>query len=258
MKIKNCELEIVKGDIAQFKADYIVDEAVFGLDGKIDEHKIREASAKALTLANEKGASSIAFPALGCGSGFPLVGAAKIMAQEVLKFLKLNKETSLKKILFCLLDDKTYQTFFNTVSGYVTHFQDTLGDGPYVTADIIIEIEAGIVLIERSNPPFGFALPGGFVDYGESVETAARREAKEETNLEVTELKQFHTYSAPDRDPRFHTVTVTFTAKGVGTPKAGDDAAALRIVKFEDLMSYDYAFDHKNVIKDFLDHKGTI
>ncbi|OQX11001.1 MAG: NUDIX hydrolase, partial [Desulfobacteraceae bacterium IS3] len=83
---------------------------------------------------------------------------------------------------------------------------------PLVTVDIIIEINKGIVLIERVNPPHGWALPGGFVDYGESLETAAVREAKEETSLDVTLEEQFHTYSAPDRDPRQHTVSTVFIA----------------------------------------------
>ncbi|NTV29664.1 MAG: NUDIX hydrolase, partial [Candidatus Omnitrophica bacterium] len=99
--------------------------------------------------------------------------------------------------------------------------------GPYICVDIIIEVDGGIVIIERSNPPFGWALPGGFVDRGESLETAARREAREETSLELEELKQFRTYSDPARDPRFHTITTMFTARGVGTPKAGDDAKGL-------------------------------
>ncbi|MBF0478351.1 MAG: NUDIX domain-containing protein [Candidatus Omnitrophica bacterium] len=256
MKIKNCELEIIKGDITKLLVDVIVNPAAMGMDCNPDEHKIRLACASALTSADQLKVSTIAFPALGCGEGgFPLIGAAKIMAQEVLKFLKLNQKTSLTKIQFCLYDEEAYKIFFNTVTGYVTHFQDTLGDGPYVTTDIIIEMDGGIVLIERSNPPFGFALPGGFVDYGEELETAARREAKEETNLDLEDLRQFHVYSAPERDPRFHTVTLVFSAKGLGQLRAGDDAAAAKIVKFADLMKYEYAFDHKKVIKDYLNYR---
>jgi ADP-ribose pyrophosphatase YjhB (NUDIX family) len=123
---------------------------------------------------------------------------------------------------------------------------------PYLTVDIIIELKDGIVLIERLNPPYGVALPGGFVDYGESVEAAASREAKEETNLTLTNLRQFHTYSDPKRDPRFHTVSTVFIAKGKGKPKSGDDAKSLKVVKYADLLKIKYAFDHKKIIKDYL------
>ena len=100
---------------------------------------------------------------------------------------------------------------------------------PIPTVDIIIETEKGIVLIKRKNPPYGWAIPGGFVDYGESLEEAAIREAKEETGLDVKLIKQFHTYSDPNRDPRQHTITTVYIAKAKGTPKAGDDAADLGV-----------------------------
>jgi len=96
---------------------------------------------------------------------------------------------------------------------------------PLPTVDIIIEIETkGIVLIKRKNPPYGWALPGGFVDYGESLEEAAIREAKEETDLDVKLNKQLHTYSNPKRDPRHHSISTVYIAKGKGRPQARDDA----------------------------------
>src|SRR5512139_1779276 len=95
---------------------------------------------------------------------------------------------------------------------------------PLLAVDVIIEIPGqGIILIERKNPPFGWAIPGGFVDYGESLETAAVREAREETGLEVRLRRQFHTYSSPLRDPRFHTITTVYVATGEGELRAGDD-----------------------------------
>ncbi|MBF0121947.1 MAG: NUDIX hydrolase [Candidatus Omnitrophica bacterium] len=133
---------------------------------------------------------------------------------------------------------------------------DDLAWGPYVTVDIIIEMAGGIVLIERTNPPFGWALPGGFVDRGESLETAAQREAKEETGLDLEGLKQFHTYSEPSRDQRFHTVTTVFIARGIGKPAAGDDAKGLKVVPYEDLRRFRYAFDHNQVIEDYLRLRG--
>jgi 8-oxo-dGTP diphosphatase len=108
------------------------------------------------------------------------------------------------------------------------------------------------VIIERSNPPFGWALPGGFVDRDESLETAVKREAMEETHLELKDLRQFHTYSDPSRDPRFHTIDTVFVAKGVGTPRSGDDAKNLKVVAYEDLLKGEYAFDHKQIIKEYL------
>ncbi|MBF0531578.1 MAG: NUDIX hydrolase [Candidatus Omnitrophica bacterium] len=142
-----------------------------------------------------------------------------------------------------------------TVAGYVTHIQDTLGDGPYVTVDAIIEMPQGIVVIERSNPPFGFALPGGFVDYGESLEQAVCREVKEETHLDFVDFRQLHIYSDPGRDPRFHTVSTVFVGAGKGTPASGDDAKALRVVARDDLLRLEYAFDHKQIIEDYLNGK---
>jgi len=112
------------------------------------------------------------------------------------------------------------------------------------------------VVIERSNPPFGFALPGGFLDYGESLEEAVIREVKEETNLDAVEVKQFHTYSDPQRDPRFHTIDTVFLVRAEGKPKAGDDAKAIRIVKLSEVLKLDFAFDHKKIIQDYLKFKA--
>ncbi|HEC78621.1 MAG TPA: NUDIX hydrolase [candidate division WOR-3 bacterium] len=121
---------------------------------------------------------------------------------------------------------------------------------PIPTVDIIIESADGVILIKRKNPPYGWAIPGGFIDYGESAEEAARREAREETGLEIKELKQFHTYSAPDRDPRHHTISVVFTAKAEGRPIAGDDAAELGIFT-KDTLPEQLAFDHRKILEDY-------
>jgi 8-oxo-dGTP diphosphatase len=124
---------------------------------------------------------------------------------------------------------------------------------PVPTVDIIIELGEGrIVLIERANPPHGWALPGGFVDYGESLETAAVREAKEETGLDVTLLRQLHTYSDPSRDPRQHTVSTVFVARAEGMPEAGDDAARAIVVTRESLPS-PIAFDHASILEDYFE-----
>ncbi len=122
---------------------------------------------------------------------------------------------------------------------------------PIPTVDIIIEIESkGIVLIKRKNPPFGWALPGGFVDYGESLEKAAVREAREETDLDVTLIKQFHTYSNPDRDPRHHSISTVYIAKAKGVPQAKDDAVETAIFDGSNLPE-EIAFDHRLILRDY-------
>jgi len=126
---------------------------------------------------------------------------------------------------------------------------------PFPTVDIIIEIEGkGIVLIKRKNPPYGWAIPGGFVDYGESLEEAAVREALEETSLEVTLLRQFHVYSAPDRDPRQHTIATVFIASAHGIPKAGDDAMDAGIFT-KDTLPEEIAFDHRSILYDYFNRR---
>lgn len=121
---------------------------------------------------------------------------------------------------------------------------------PFITVDAIIEMGGGIVLIERKNPPFGWALPGGFVDYGETLETAVCREMKEETGLDIDIIRQFHTYSDPKRDPRHHTVTVMFIATASGILKAGDDAGKAEIFTRETLPE-EITFDHRQILEDY-------
>lgn len=125
---------------------------------------------------------------------------------------------------------------------------------PFPTVDIIIEMPDGIVLIKRKNPPHGWAIPGGFVDYGESLEQAAVREAKEETSLDVELTRQFHTYSDPKRDPRFHTVSTVFIAKADGTPKAADDAAEIAVFRKGGLPS-PLCFDHAHILDDYFNSR---
>jgi len=126
---------------------------------------------------------------------------------------------------------------------------------PSVTVDIIIEIGDSIVLIERVNPPYGWALPGGFVDYGESLESTALREAKEETSLRVELLEQFHSYSAPDRDPRHHTITTVFIASANGLPEADDDAKRAGLFTGKNLP-HPIVFDHAQIISDYFRYKN--
>jgi ADP-ribose pyrophosphatase YjhB (NUDIX family) len=121
---------------------------------------------------------------------------------------------------------------------------------PFPTVDIIIRMGDKIVLIERKNYPLGWALPGGFVDYGESLESAAIREAKEETGLELINLRQFHAYSDPNRDPRHHTISLVFTAEGKGELKGGDDAARALLFPL-DALPEPLCFDHSKILADY-------
>jgi ADP-ribose pyrophosphatase YjhB (NUDIX family) len=130
---------------------------------------------------------------------------------------------------------------------------------PVPTVDIIIEItrydgKRGIILIERKNPPFGWAIPGGFVDYGESLEQAAVREAKEETSLDIRLKHQMHTYSEPDRDPRHHTISTVYIGEADGTPVARDDAKEIGVFT-EDDIDFPLAFDHRQILDDYFQHK---
>ena len=130
---------------------------------------------------------------------------------------------------------------------------------PAPTVDIIIELidrpGRPIVLIERKNEPMGWAIPGGFVDYGESIETAATREAEEEVSLKVKLIEQFYVYSAPDRDPRQHTLSIVFIATAKGKPVAADDAKNLGIFNQYDLPQ-NLCFDHNRVLQDYWNYRN--
>jgi 8-oxo-dGTP diphosphatase len=127
---------------------------------------------------------------------------------------------------------------------------------PLPTVDIIIELQDGIVLIKRKNPPYGWALPGGFVDYGESLEEAAVREAREETSLEVSNLRLLGCYSDPGRDKRVHTISTVYMADGSGQPQAADDAADVGIFQLENLPE-PLCFDHTEILADYAARRRT-
>ena len=128
---------------------------------------------------------------------------------------------------------------------------------PLPTVDIIIEVAGGgVVLIERKNPPHGWALPGGFVDYGESLESAAVREAEEETSLQVQLIEQFYTYSDPSRDKRHHTISTVYIATAQGVPKGADDAKTAKVFAAGQLPQ-PIVFDHLQILSDYFTYKQT-
>jgi len=137
------------------------------------------------------------------------------------------------------------------VASFVGHDGKMKYRNPIPTVDIIIELEGGgVVLIERKNPPLGWAIPGGYVDYGESLERCAVREAQEETSLDVTLIRQFHTYSDPLRDARHHSISTVFIATAKGAPKGADDAIRAGVFT-EDNLPDNVAFDHRQILDDY-------
>jgi len=145
----------------------------------------------------------------------------------------------LKKIVSCPVCGAEVETFRN----------------PIPTVDIIIRYQGRIVLIRRGEPPFGLALPGGYVEYGESLETAAAREALEETGLIVKNLRQFRAYSDPLRDQRQHNISVVFTANGEGYPQAGSDAKEIMLISPDEIEKLEFAFDHKQILLEYNSNK---
>jgi 8-oxo-dGTP diphosphatase len=131
------------------------------------------------------------------------------------------------------------------------------GPGPFPTVDACIDIDGKLVLIRRKFEPLGWALPGGFVDAGEDVGAACRREAKEETGLDVELITQLWTYSDPRRDKRKHTISTAYAARATGNPVGGDDAAAAQLFPEEQIPWSELVFDHAEIVRDYLHWKKT-
>ncbi len=127
---------------------------------------------------------------------------------------------------------------------------------PQITVDAIIEINGGIVLVERKYTPLGWAIPGGFVDPGESLLEAVKREALEETNLEIDVVDLFHVYSKPWRDPRGDTVSAVYWSTAAGNPVGGDDAAKA-VIFLENELPENIVFDHREILTQFFHWRKT-
>jgi len=259
MNVRGVQIVVVRSPAHAAGAELAVSEqeAVPPEGGLPEERRIRAVCSASLVEAVVRRLETVALPALGVAQGLSPVTSGKILVQEAIRVARTGG-TSLRRIFLCCPEEKAFKAFEKTVHGYLKHFLDVLIWGPFVTVDAIIEVEGGIVVIERRNPPLGFALPGGFVDYGESLEDAVRREAKEETGLDLLDMRQFHTYSDPSRDARFHTITTVFSARADGQPRAGDDAAAARVVPVSAIGGYSFAFDHGQVLQEWAKKRGSI
>lgn len=259
MFVRGVQIVVVRSPADAAGAELAVSEQDAGLQPGVplDERRIRAACAAGLMEAVVRRLETLALPAFGVSRGESPVMSGKILVQEAIRVARTG-DSNLRRIFLCCPDQKAFKRFEKTVHGYLRHFLDVLIWGPFVTVDAIIRLPAGIVLVERSNPPLGFALPGGFVDYGESLEDAVSREAREETGLELLDVEQFHTYSDPTRDPRFHTITTVFSARAEGEPRAGDDAANVRVVPPGDIAGLSFAFDHGRVLEEWAKKRGSI
>ncbi len=247
--------ESVLTSAGSLPAKYVIHASTMSMDFKTDEEIIRRATYSTLGCAQESKIQSIAFCALGCGvGGFSYEAAAKIMAQEVFRYTRETAEPSLNEIIFVLNSKKPFEIFQKNVIDYLRYMTKKVSQGPFLTVDGIVEYRGGIVMIERSNPPLGWAIPGGFVDYGETIEQAVVREIREETGLDFLDFRQFKICSQPNRDPRFHTVTVIFSGRGQGVLKADSDAKKAQVFKAGQLPEK-IAFDHRKIIEDYTQSK---
>jgi len=253
MVIRGVEIRVVIGDVASLPAGVCV---VSVLEPTID--CVRKTVLDALGKADAAGTSAVVFGTLGLvPGGLSKAHSSKVIAQEIFRYIKdvpFGKSPHVTSIVVAVSDEETKKVFTKNIEGYIAYMSFKGLQGPYLTVDGIVEYDGGIVLIERTNPPLGYALPGGFVDYGETVEMAVVREIKEETNLELSAVQLLCVTSDPKRDARFHTVSVVYYGTGSGKLQAGDDACAAKVWPL-DALPAEIAFDHRQLIERYIAQK---
>lgn len=228
-----------------------------GKDIFLQEKNLRRALEFILHRFSGEESLSLAVSDLGClHLKLGCKNVAKIVAQQIYKQM-LKGKFYFGRVVFFSQQEKIRRQFEKYIISYLEFMEHKMSQGPFLTTDAIIEYKGGIVLVRRRNPPLGWALPGGFVDYGEKAEEAVKREAKEETGLNIKRIRQFGFYSAPQRDSRFHTASIVFTAQAAGKLKSGSDAAAARVFGGRNLPEH-IAFDHRKIIKDYLRRKAKL
>ncbi len=235
-------------------ANSVIHTATMHMDFKTDYDIIRKCARSVFDLCYEKGIKEVAIPVLGAGvGGLDIAMSSKITAQELFKAVRENRAP--EKAVFVFYDDVALSKGLSA-RNYLLHLKNKTMQGPFITVDAVVFDKLNnpekVVLIKRKNPPFGWALPGGFLDYGETVEDAVCRELKEETGLDYNYVRQLGVYSDPNRDERFHTITVAFYGISEGNPKADDDAQDAGWFSLKDLPEK-IAFDHKQIIIDALE-----
>lgn len=181
-----------------------------------------------------------------------LINFFKLFVEKIPGVINNSTVNQVKLIFF---DNNYFNRFVKSFEPLLINLSSKTFKNPYPAVDIIIEKSKGVVLVYRKNFPQGWAMPGGFINYGESAEQAAIREAREETGLDIENLKFFGVFSEPGRDPRFHTISIVYSAKGKGRIKPGDDASKVKIFSKNNLPK-DIAFDHRKILFQFFEKQG--
>ncbi len=200
-----------------------------------------------MLITKARNDSMVIFFPQGSEEYAPIQDFCLLLVREMLREPKGKK---IKEVRLLFSDRSNFRKGCVAVEPLLADFSRRLFRNPYPAVDIIIRVCDGIILIYRKNPPSGWAIPGGFINYGESAEQAAIREAMEETGLALRKLKLFGVFSDPDRDPRFHTVSIVYTADGVGQIRPGDDALRAEIF-YERNLPDDMVFDHRRILQQF-------